>query len=104
MTLSKCSSIIEANIHSILETYNKYLLIKDKEYYNWFQKISKYEKHKRALMERMEYKPSSIIITTLSAKAYSDTNEIDVFANKFNWRLEYGESAARSLRNGQVIE
>lgn len=87
------------------------------EYYNWFQKISKYEKHKRALMEslmiaaesipyykvktplqriiqilkrhaevmfeqKMEYKPSSIIITTLSTKAYGDIDEIDDF-----WKL-----------------
>lgn len=85
-----------------------------KEYYNWFQKISKYEKHKRVLMESLakaaesvpyykvktplqrivqvlkrhaevmfeqkkEYKPSSIIITTLSTKAYSAINEIDDF-------------------------
>ena len=38
------------------------------------------KRHAEVMFEqKMEYKPSSIVITTLSTKAYRDINEIDDF-------------------------
>lgn len=107
-------AITDKNNDEYYDITSNWEISNPKEYYNWFQEISKYEKHKRALMEsraiaaenvpyykvktplqrivqvfkrhaevmfeqKMEYKPSSIVITTLSTKAYRDINEIDDF-------------------------
>ena len=42
--------------------------------------VQVFKRHAEVMFEqKMEYKPSSIIITTLSTKAYRDINEIDDF-------------------------